>query len=153
MKVFRITKRRYQNDISGKGAELFGGRWNPIGIPALYTSESRALCVLELLVHTPKELTPPTYIIQSIEIPKKLEKHLKVVDSSKFKSDWDKLQYPEWTENLGAKIFKENYLGFVVPSAIVKMEKNIVLNPMHKDFNKTIISNKIEFELDKRLLK
>lgn len=77
MKVYRITKRKYQNDITGKGAELFGRRWNPIGTPALYTSESRALCVLELLVRTPKKLTPPTYIIQSIEIPKKLLKELK----------------------------------------------------------------------------
>ncbi len=153
MKVYRITKKRYQNDISGKGAELFGGRWNPIGTPALYTSESRALCVLELLVHTPIALAPPTYIIQSFEIPKKLEAELKLIEPVELEKDWNKLQHPEWTEKLGLDYFNKDFLGIIVPSAVIELERNIVLNPTHKHFNSIIISDKIEFELDKRLLK
>ena len=39
------------DDLSGKGAELSGGRWNRKGTPMLYTSSSIALACLESVVH------------------------------------------------------------------------------------------------------
>ncbi len=33
---------------------LYGGRFNPPGIPAVYTSQSIALALLEVLVHIDK---------------------------------------------------------------------------------------------------
>ncbi|MBK7637232.1 MAG: RES family NAD+ phosphorylase [Saprospiraceae bacterium] len=51
MEVYRICRSKYSNDLSGEGAKLYGGRWNRPGIAALYTSESRALALLELIVH------------------------------------------------------------------------------------------------------
>jgi len=153
MKVFRITKKKYQNDLSGKGAELFGGRWNPIGTAALYTSETRALCVLELLAHTPKEIMPETYIIQTIEIPSKLEREILKLDIDSLDKSWNSLQPQEWTENIGLEYFNKGKLGISVPSAIINMEFNIVLNPLHPKFNKISIVEKVNFELDRRLLK
>jgi RES domain-containing protein len=35
------------HDLSGKGAELSGGRWNRKGTPVVYASVSRALACLE----------------------------------------------------------------------------------------------------------
>nr|WP_295112583.1 RES family NAD+ phosphorylase [uncultured Caulobacter sp.] len=35
------------DDMTGKGAEIDGGRWNGKGVPALYTATSRALACLE----------------------------------------------------------------------------------------------------------
>ena len=49
MVVFRIARKEYIQDLSGRGAELFGGRWNEKGIPALYTSSSLSLAALEIL--------------------------------------------------------------------------------------------------------
>lgn len=152
MKVFRITKKKYSSDISGKGAELFGGRWNPIGTPALYTSQNRALAILELLVHTPKEIVPPNQILLTIEIPKKLESKILLVD--KLKDDWDALQTNEWTQNLGLRYFqKSDTLGIIVPSALINLEKNIVLNPSHKDYQQIEIIDQSEFKFDERLFK
>ena len=150
MNVFRITKKKYSSDISGKGAELFGGRWNPIGTPALYTSQNRALAILELLVHTPKEIVPPNQTLLTIEIPKELEGKLFSID--KLQDDWNSLQTNEWTQTEGLRYFKElNALGIIIPSALISLEKNIVLNPSHEDYQQIKIVEQFEFKFDKRL--
>lgn len=152
MKVYRITKKKYASDISGKGAELFGGRWNPIGTPALYTSESRALAVLELLVHTPKEILPPNHVILTIEIPVDLENE--IISVNELRKDWNSLQTNDWTQKTGLRYFEEfEALGIIIPSAIIKMEKNIVLNPSHKDYKSVKIIDRSEFKFDERLFK
>ena len=49
--VWRITTARFAaSAFSGEGARRYGGRWNPRGTPLIYTAESRALALLEMLV-------------------------------------------------------------------------------------------------------
>lgn len=48
MRLFRIAKTHYINDLSGAGARANGGRWNRVGVGLLYTSPSRALATVEL---------------------------------------------------------------------------------------------------------
>jgi RES domain-containing protein len=153
MEVFRITKAKYKNDLSGKGAELFGGRWNHVGTPALYTSENRALCALEILAHTPKEFLPPKYIIQSILIPKSLEKELVSFAIENMPNNWDVIQHFELTEEFGEESFRKNALGLIVPSVIIKLEKNIILNPLHPKYDQVKVVNETDFFIDERLLK
>jgi RES domain-containing protein len=69
MKVYRLCNRQFSNDLSGKGAELFGGRWNSKGTAILYTSESRALCLTEVLVHATSNSIPDDYHLVTIELP------------------------------------------------------------------------------------
>ena len=154
MEVFRITKQKYANDLSGKGAELFGGRWNPIGIPALYTSENRALATLELLVHTPRKLLPQSYVLLTIAIPESLELEIITLDAKQLSGDWNSLQAKEWTEEIGRKYFNElNALGIQVPSAIIKEEYNVVLNPLHPKYEQITIIDQSDIKIDQRLLK
>ncbi len=154
MEVYRITKEKYASDITGKGAELYGGRWNPIGIPALYTSESRALCALELLVHTRKEVLPPRYIIITLEISTELEQEIEKIPQKYLRENWDCLQPEIWTQEIGLKYFQKlNRLGIRVPSSIIKEENNIVLNPLHERYGDIKIIGKSEFKLDERLMK
>lgn len=51
MILHRITSKAYIQDKSGKGAMLYGGRWNPKGIRMLYTSESLSFATLETIVN------------------------------------------------------------------------------------------------------
>ena len=70
MIVFRLSRSRYKYDLSGNGAKIAGGRWNSIGIPVVYTAESRALAALEIAVHTPLNVVPEDYMMVTIFIPK-----------------------------------------------------------------------------------
>ena len=69
MIVFRLSKAQFANDLSGKGAELVGGRWNSRGNAMLYTSQSIALCVTEIAVHVPLGILPKDYQLVHIEVP------------------------------------------------------------------------------------
>ncbi|HEY0678682.1 MAG TPA: RES domain-containing protein, partial [Chitinophagaceae bacterium] len=41
MIVYRIGRTKWAKLLDGEGARLYGGRWNHIGVPCVYTSESR----------------------------------------------------------------------------------------------------------------
>lgn len=154
MDLFRITKSKYKKDLSGKGAELFGGRWNKQGMPALYTSKNRSLCVLEFLVHTPKSIAPKGQVILTIKIPAKLESEIVKIPKKALKKGWDTIQNEKWTEALGSKYFEEkNKLGIIVPSVIIPQEYNVVLNPLHKAYKLIKIRSQSSFPLDERLFK
>jgi RES domain-containing protein len=60
-----VVRRRYTG-LTGEGARLYGGRYNPPGIPAVYTSQSIALAVLEILVHVDKSEVPDDYVVMAI---------------------------------------------------------------------------------------
>ncbi len=64
---FRVVRREYA-DLSGEGARLYGGRFNPPGIPAVYASQSIALAVLEILVHVDKSEVPNDYVVMAIRL-------------------------------------------------------------------------------------
>lgn len=152
MKVFRITKSKYAGDLSGKGAELYGGRWNPIGVPALYTSENRALAALELLVHLPKSFLPPNFVILTIAIPTDLEKEIITLSPDALDDSWNALQADSWTQETGRHYFQDlKVLGIKVPSTIVNEEFNIILNPLHSHFGEITIDLTSAFSLDTRL--
>ena len=57
MTCYRVVRRKYA-DLTGEGARLYGGRYNPPGIPAIYSSENIALALLEILVHVDKAEVP-----------------------------------------------------------------------------------------------
>jgi len=87
MIVFRLTKKKFAGSLSGEGAKRVGGRWNSIGTPMLYTSQSRALALLELAVHVPFIIQPEDYRLVSIEIPSFIK--VKQLDPSKLPTDWN----------------------------------------------------------------
>ena len=65
MIVFRLCKSMFKDDLSGRGAEIAGGRWNNRGRPMLYTAENRALCTAEIAVHTPLGIVPSGLLFYS----------------------------------------------------------------------------------------
>src|SRR5260221_4467580 len=51
LSVWRITTAAFaRSAFSGEGARLYGGRWNPKGVPMVYTAANQSLAMLEMLV-------------------------------------------------------------------------------------------------------
>lgn len=70
---YRLVKTCYVSTaFDGYGARTYGGRWNSPGKNCVYLGSSRALCVLETLVHLEIEDLIEGYTLLSIQIPEAL---------------------------------------------------------------------------------
>jgi len=152
MIVYRLSKGKYKNDLSGIGAEKFGGRWNNKGFRMVYTSESRALANLEVAVHVALKLVPKDYYLTTIEIPDEL---IKSYPENKLNGkDWKTHPPSEFTQKEGDNFIKKNKsLVLKVPSAIVHGDYNYLINPVHKDIESVKILSNEPFTFDERLFK
>lgn len=149
MIVYRLSKSIYSNDLSGKGAELVGGRWNSKGNALLYTSQSIALCVTEIAVHVPLGILPKDYQLIQIEIPE-----TDFLEIKRLPKDWQSFPHSNSTQLIGDKFLKDNkFLVLKVPSATVQGEFNYLVNPRHKNFNQIKIVKIENFNFDERLFK
>lgn len=152
MIVYRIAKAKWRKDLSGTGAKLWGGRWNTPGNPMLYTSQSISLALLEMMANTPSEiLINNDYYVIEIEIP---QIKPSILNLEKLPTDWNKFPYNPMTQKIGDKWLKDdNNLILKVPSAIIHLEANYVLNPNHSKYDKIIIKASYSLEVDNRLIK
>jgi RES domain-containing protein len=147
MRVWRLTKTKHAGSaFSGDGARLYPGRWHPRGLPVVYTADSRALAVLELLVHLdPDDLSD--FAIIGADVPEDL---LEVVNADDLDPDWQ--SKPEVLRDFGASWAKSlRSLGLRVPSAVIPGESNVVLNPLHGEFARLSVGVANPFSLDPRL--
>jgi RES domain-containing protein len=150
MIVFRLAKLKFIKDLSGKGAEQSGGRWNSKGTAMVYTSINRALCTAEIAVHSPLGIIPNDYTLATIELPDSAK--LLKLDAAKLPEDWRSFPHPNSTQLLGDTFVAENkFLILQVPSVVVQGEYNFLINPSHKDLNKIRILKTEPFIFDKRL--
>lgn len=150
MIVYRFAHPKFADDISGTGAKLHGGRWNPPGIALLYTSENISLGLLEVLANanTFEELRA----LMLLEIEISLAAAMQEIKLSQLKKDWwNDFDYTQW---LGAEILKTaKSLLIKCPSALVDREHNYLLNPAHPAFKKIKVKTKKDFRFDERLFK
>jgi RES domain-containing protein len=148
MTVYRLAQTQYINDLSGYGAFLYGGRWNPPDSYMLYTASSVSLALLELLVNLPKKMIPNNYSLAKIELP---DVAYPTISTTELPPNWKKgIKY---TQQLGEAFLTENlYLFKAVPSAVVDNEYYYIINPKHKQFGKVNILNVAPFNFDQRLL-
>jgi len=152
MIVYRIVgKKSRSSDLSGQGAANVGGRWNSLGTHALHTSESRALALLEVLVHVDLEDLPVNMYIMVIEINEN-SPVLEISDRD-LPDNWHE---PDnlYLRTLGDRIFKEGqFLAIKAGSAILPAEYNYILNPRHESFSKNVRILKVEDLLTDQRLK
>jgi len=152
MIVYRLAKKKYSFDLSGKGAELAGGRWNSKGVAMLYTSQSRALCLAEVAVNLPLGIIPVDYFLVEIEIPDSI--HFSEIDSEKLQADWNCFPHSKETQKIGDEFISEQKIPVLkVPSAAVQGDSNYLINPAHSDFNSIKIIKSELFSFDERLFK
>jgi len=151
MLVYRIAKQKYIKDLTGIGAKTVGGRWNPKGVAVLYTSTTAALSVLEVLAHLPAAYFPDNMAIATIELPDELTTS---IDIKQLPKDWNKIPPSTGIQHFAMNWISENtHLGLKVPSIIVPREQNLLINPLHPDFNSVKLIEIEPFSFDTRLLK
>ena len=69
MRAWRFHRKIY-HPLDTTGSYAYGGRWNPKGVPVLYTSITFAEGMLELLAHSSVPRHPPRdHLVWLIEIP------------------------------------------------------------------------------------
>ena len=148
MIVYRIADKKYIDDREGIGAKLFGGRWNEINVPCLYTSEHISLAFLEKFIHAKGAESMKNLGLLKVEIPDDL---IFEVDVNKLKRDWvNDIDYSQW---LGQQILADlNVLAFKVPSAIIAQEFNIVVNVNATKFDQVFFNEIVDFTTEYRLL-
>lgn len=152
MIVYRLASKKYSEDLSGFGAEITGGRWNYRGTKLLYTADSRALCLAEIAVHTPIGVMPKDYYLVTIEIPDL--SNLRQIEFETLPKDWRRFPYSKTTQELGEDFINANeHLHIKVPSAVVQGDFNILINPLHSDFDKVKIVKTEKFNFDERLFR
>jgi RES domain-containing protein len=150
MIVFRLSKSKFATDLSGKGAEKSGGRWNSKGTAIVYTSESRALCTTEIAVHTPFGNLPLGYELITVEIPDNFP--VKEIQPSELPENWKSFPHQHFTQQIGDKFVRDSiYLILKVPSAVVPGDYNYLLNPNHVGAGSVKIIKTEPFDFDDRL--
>jgi len=150
MKVFRLSRIKYANELSGKGAAISGNRWNSKGTEIIYTAESRALAMAEVLVHLSLSILPSDYMMLEVEIPDGVGiEEIAIADLEK---GWNSHPPRTHTQFIGDQFIRENANSILmVPSAVVPGDSNYLLNPQHIESKEIKISNTWPFPFDERL--
>jgi RES domain-containing protein len=152
MKVFRLARKKYPIELSGKGASISGARWNSKGTEIIYCAQNRALAMAEVLVHLSLATLPSDFVMLTIDIPDDIS--VEVLDPNKLSIDWNVFPCTFETPLLGDNFIRRNEACVLkVPSAVVKGDFNLLINPYHADFYKIKITDQIDFPFDKRIFK
>jgi RES domain-containing protein len=149
--AWRIVKKRHADSaFDGEGARRYGGRWSSPGTPVVYVSDTRALCLLEVLAGLRSVKPVQSYVLIPVTFDDSL---ILSVQSSDLPSEWR--QSPpnpstqaigdDWVDQLRSAVLR-------VPSVIVTEEFNYILNPAHPDFGCIQIGDPRDFTVDSRLL-
>lgn len=155
MEVWRIasdTPDYVAHDLSGKGAEKTGGRWNRKGTPLVYASQSRSLACLETVVHLggANPLPLNRYLVR-VGIPIALWKSRSVFDRGAHVG-WDAEPAGKVSLDWGtAWVAGMTTVLAVVPSVIVPEEMNILINPTHADVSKVTATKVRKWTYDQRI--
>ena len=150
MILFRIVNCSYASDLTGTGGRLYGGRWNSEGKPAVYLASSVSLAILEVLVHLPPLMIPDNYCLVEVEVP---DNSITKIDVTLLPATWKDISPPMALKQMGDEFLKmQNYLLLQVPSSVVPMEFNYVLNPLHGGMKKVKVRKSEPFNFDERLV-
>jgi RES domain-containing protein len=135
---------------SGDGARLFGQRWNPPGLPAIYTGSSFAVCLVEVLVHANRKTPPSAARFVEARVPDAVSR------------EWfNPALHPGW-EDPGdvavAQSFGQAWLRqrrsalLIVPSVVTAgRDTNVVVNSDHPDAALIEVGPESPVQLDPRL--
>ena len=133
----------------GEGARLFGGRWNSPGLPVVYVSATLSLAALEVLAHADRRSFERDWVVFRVAIPEVAVLELRDED---LPTDWRATPVSEGARSVGdAWVASGASAALSVPSVVVPVERNYLLNPLHPDFRSIRIGEARRFRFDARL--
>lgn len=150
MLVWRLCREEYA-DLSGIGASLYGGRWNSPGHAVVYTSSTLSLSFVEIIPGLRKGVIPLGFVSILIDIKDNISKtELSLKD---FPPDWRTEKSKRWFTETGDRWLQAHETAlFIVPSAIIPEEKNILINPHHPESAFIRIKTVSPFQIDERFM-
>jgi RES domain-containing protein len=152
MHIYRFGLKKFISDLSGQGAKIYGGRWNAVGNAMLYSSYSPSLAMLEFACNA----SGITKTIQTSLLTLKLDSKVKIeiITLNDLPANWQQVPSPDSLKVIGNNWLKSNKtLALKVPSAIMPLECNLLINSLHKEFFKLEIENFVDMNIDSRILK
>lgn len=152
MRLWRICRKVHAaGAFSGEGARLYGGRWNSAGLRIVYTSPSLALAAIETFVHLEPNLRPDDLVAIQAKLPDDLPTERLQLNS--LPRRWHEIR-DESLRAFGDRWIRAGKtIALHVPSAAIRGEWNVLINPMHPDFRKLKIEKPRPFEFDLRMFR
>lgn len=149
-RAFRLVKRKHAaHSFDGEGARLFGGRWNRPGVAVVYASESLSLAALELLVHLERGALLAHYVMCRVEFP---ESAVEELLAKRLPAHWRVSPAPPALQEIGTRWARARRSAVLrVPSAVIPLESNFLLNPDHPSFSRFVRVGPERFDFDSRL--
>ena len=152
MEVFRLTRKKYIHELSGKGAALKGARWNSMGTEIIYTAENRSLAMAEVAVHFTLATIPSDYHMVTIFIPDNTS--METIRIDELPKRWNQFPHIQETQFIGDEfIYSNTHCLLKIPSAVTLGDHNILINPFHREFGKIKIIDAVRFPFDERIFK
>lgn len=147
MLVFRIVHKLYANTMFASGMR---GRWNSAGNKVLYASESVPLAFLENMVRRQGVGFNSDFKVMFLEIPDDVV--IESVDEIELEPGWrDPNDYSQ-CQPLGDRWFTAGKaLGLKVPSAVMPLAFNFVINTIHPDYPRVKLVAVTELVPDSRI--
>lgn len=150
MRAWRVAKAARAGDLSGQGAAILGGRWNHRDVPVVYLGLTPAICCLETFVHASGRPTFPMKIT-AFRLPEGDDLYLKP-DPRDLPEGWNSLPADRPSRDYGTRWLRAGeQLGLIVPSAVLPLEWNLLLNPRHPAMSRVRVEDSYDFMYDERM--
>ncbi|MFC7460585.1 RES family NAD+ phosphorylase [Hydrogenophaga defluvii] len=147
------TRDHEAHDLSGKGAEKTGGRWNRPGRPLVYSANSIALACLETVVHLGAGGLPLNRFLVRISVPDDIWRTRKTRTAVDLPVGWGAIPECKVSLDVGDAWLKQSESALlVVPSAIIPEECNVLINPAHPNARRITAVKVRPWTYDQRLV-
>jgi len=143
----RLARTTAAQAFSGEGGLHYALRWNSRGTRLVYASTSVALACLETLVHMQMLARSEERWLFTIEIPDRFVEELHELPQG-----WDSEPATAISREVGDRwAAEQRSVALLVPSVVVPVEQNALINPRHPRFRLEWVKRPERFIYDPRL--
>jgi len=151
MEIFRIAQEEFSSSLFSSRRQA---RWNFDEEYVIYAASTRSLATLEHAVR--KNTISPDKIYKVMIISFDDDPALiNTITRNQLSKGWKDVYNYHITQQIGSDWYqKKSSLLLKIPSAIIDLEYNFIINTKHSDFEQLVSLSRIEpYDFDPRLLK